>query len=239
MPMADDQKPIEVKPLALSSGATPTGLAHFIIQHRIFFISFVVAIIVGILGWGLYRQQLTEKEGELRALNAQFEQKELKDLKTKQMTPSAFLAAFQSLAEKNGRFEGLLPVLLESADTLLDLNADQEATQLLKIGESKFSKSNPYANYFISIRLAAAYENTGQIPLAIEILEQLNLQKIKLLESKVSLDLGRLYMLQNNKEKAQTYFRQVIENFAVAELARIARIYLEKMNQNEAQPVQK
>jgi outer membrane protein assembly factor BamD (BamD/ComL family) len=51
-----------------------------------------------------------------------------------------------------------------------------------------------------------------------------------MMKSKVALDLGRMYLLQNEKGKAQTQFDYIISNFPNDEYAKLAKLYLSQMS---------
>ncbi|MEI8347415.1 MAG: tetratricopeptide repeat protein [Pseudomonadota bacterium] len=232
--MAEEKPTINVKPMDTSVFQTSSSrAASFISDHRILFMSLIGVILLGVLGWGLYHQQQLKQDKVLAEIVVQFTNTELNKLRVKQLPPADFTKGLQALASRTGKFNGLLPLILESTDVLIEQGANKESLEILQLGEKLFAKENPYNNYFLTIRLAAVYEDLGQLQLAVGLLEKLNSSKVPLLESKVSLDLGRLYMKIGDKDKAQSYLRKVIDNFSIAELARIARIYLEELNQKK------
>lgn len=127
-----------------------------------------------------------------------------------------------------GEYLGLLPLVIKSSDALVANSHFTEARSVLAIGEK--IASDDYSKYFILSRQAVVFEDMGEDKLAIETLEKMTSQSTKIFEGKTYLDLGRLYLKTNDKEKAKKSFTHVIEkNKDEAEFVKLAQLYMAKL----------
>ena len=58
----------------------------------------------------------------------------------------------------------------------------------------------------------------------------MNASSVTLMESKVYLDLGRIYLKMGKKEDAMINFKYVVDHFSDSNFAKIAKLYLNDMN---------
>ena len=121
-----------------------------------------------------------------------------------------------------------MPVVLKASDSLMGKQHLNEALEVLKVGQ--VVSKNEYADYFILSRLAVVYEDLSQDQKAIETLEKMNSQSLKIFEGKNYLDLGRLYLKAGDNLKAKTSFTYVVEKLKdETEFVKIAKLYLSKI----------
>lgn len=66
----------------------------------------------------------------------------------------------------------------------------------------------------------------GQKREAISLLEELNRSKVKIMEGKVYLDLGRLYLETGDKKRARQNLSYVIDKFPQNNFDKMAKLYL-------------
>ncbi|MFA6235761.1 MAG: tetratricopeptide repeat protein [Bacteriovorax sp.] len=190
-------------------------------------IAIMVALLVAVIGFGLYSTMADKSKTASNSKIYAFESTSLKDWNEKS-EPKVLVEGIKNLHKEVGNYSGLIPVVLKASDALIEHNHLNEALEVLTTGQ-KASK-NDYANYFILNRLAVVYEDLGNDKMAIETLEKMNNQSVKIFEGKNYLDLGRLYLKSGNKEKAKTSFNFVVEKAKdEAEFVKIAKLYLSKL----------
>ncbi len=190
-------------------------------------LAIVIAIVVAVVGFGVYSTFADRSKAELNTKIYAFETTTLKNFNEKS-DPKAFVESLRSLNKEVGNYVGLVPVVIKASDILMDSSHLNEALEVLTIGQ-KVAK-NDYAEYFILSRLAVVYEDLGQNQAAIDTIEKMNSQSVKIFEGKNYLDLGRLYLKMGNKEKAKASFTYVVEKAKdETEFVRLAKLYLSKM----------
>jgi Flp pilus assembly protein TadD len=120
----------------------------------------------------------------------------------------------------------MLPVVLEMGKFLMDKGALNEADSVL----SKVNAAHPVSAFFVSMQRAVVLEKLGKLPEAVAVLEGLAKNKEVLMAPKVNFELGRLNLLNGDKAKAQTQFEYVINTFPNDEQAKLAKLYMAKLN---------
>jgi len=190
-------------------------------------IAILIAIVVAVVGFGVYSTFSDKSKAELNSKIYSFETGTLKGFNEKS-DPKALVEGVRSLQKEVGNYAGLVPVVIKSSDLLLENSHMNEALEVLTIGQK--AAKNDYAEYFILSRLAVVYEDLGQNQAAIDTLEKMNSHSVKIFEGKNYLDLGRLYLKLGNKEKAKASFTYVVEKTKdESEFVKLAKLYLSKM----------
>jgi predicted negative regulator of RcsB-dependent stress response len=190
-------------------------------------IAILVAIVVAVIGFGLYSTFADKSKSEFNSKIYNFELTTLKNYSEKS-DPQALVLGIKNLQKEVGNYAGLVPLVLKASDSLMSQQHLAEALEVLKVGQ-QVSK-NEYADYFILSRLAVVYEDLGQDAKAIETLEKMNSQSLKIFEGKNYLDLGRLYLKSGDKVKAKASFTYVVEKVKdETEFVKIAKLYLSKL----------
>lgn len=190
-------------------------------------LAILIAVVVAVIGFGLYASFADKSKSAFNSKIYTFESVSLKDWSDKS-DPKALVQGIKDLQKEIGNYSGLIPVVIKASDALVTSNHLNEALEVLTIGQ--VASKNEYANYFILSRLAVVYEDLGQDQKAIETLEKMNNQSVKVFEGKNYLDLGRLYLKSGNKEKAKASFTYVVEKTKDdAEFVKIAKLYLAKL----------
>lgn len=213
-------------PLVEALNATEVG--SFIAKHLTAFIALLVLLVVGILGYGIYRYQQEQRFSAYSETLYRFQEAELAPFLASEASVDEFMAKLKGIREEVGGYVGLVPLVVQASDELLRREQWEQAIVALKMVSSH--KSNPYIHYFLASREAQAYEDMGQYTEAIGVLEGLRANSIKLMEDKLYLDLGRLYMKTDNKEKARLSFEYVLNStMAQDEFSKLARLYLAEL----------
>jgi predicted negative regulator of RcsB-dependent stress response len=208
-----------------------TDMGEWIAKNKTIVIVFLVVIIGGIFAWGGYSNLASKRAQEHAATIYAFQEGVYTGLIDKKVQPKEFVEKYLALEAKVSGFEGLAPVLIKAAGHLKDQGATLEVIQILEPGIKSFK--TPILVNVISIHLAVAYEDNKEYGKAIEVLENLNSSSLKLMEDKIYLDLGRLYLSSGNKEKAKVNLQYLVDNGSDAEFMKIARLYLEDIEQGK------
>lgn len=190
-------------------------------------VAILIAIVVAVVGFGLYSSFADKSKAELNTKIYTFETTTLKTF-TDKSDPKTIVSGIQGLQKEVGNYAGMVPVIIKASDLLMEGQHLNEALEVLKIGMK--AAKNEYAEYFVLSRLAVVYEDLGQDQQAIDTLEKMNSHSVKIFEGKNYLDLGRLYLKMGNKEKAKASFTYVIEKAKdEGEFVKLAKLYLSKM----------
>lgn len=210
---------------------TETKAQSFLVQNKVAVYSVIGLIVASIVGFGLFKTFADKSQSAYNAKIYAFETTVLKDYLANPIDAKAaktLESGVQALHLEMGEYLGLLPTVIKASDALVANAHLPEARAILVIGE-KISNDD-YSDYFILSRQAVVYEDMGEDKLAIETLEKMTSQSVKIFEGKTYLDLGRLYLKTGNKEKAKKSFTFVVEKAKdEAEFVKIAQLYLSKL----------
>ncbi len=199
-------------------------VATLVTKNKNALLAIVIAILVAVIGFGLYSTLADKSKAALNTKIYAFETETLKTWNEKS-DPKVMVEGIKNLHKESGNYLGLIPLVIKASDLLVGQNHLAEALEILTIGQ-KVSNNN-YASYFILSRLAVVYEDLGQDDRAIDTLVKMNSQSVKIFEGKNYLDLGRLYLKKGDKEKAKASFTFVVEKAKdETEFVKIAKLYL-------------
>lgn len=123
----------------------------------------------------------------------------------------------------------LAPAIFEAVNKLLKEEKTQEAVAILSDWHEVFP-SGSYLRFFSGLRLAPLHENAGQPEKAIAVYESLVKGDHDILESRVYLELGRLYLEAGQGEKAKSFFNHILKNHETSEEAKFSRLYLQQLD---------
>lgn len=212
---------------SLSAALNSTEMGSFISRHLALVISLVVLLIVGIFGYGLYSYQASQQNQVHAETLYRFQQAEMEAFTSGETSVAEFMEKFKGIQTEVGSFDGLSSLVIQVSDELLKRGQWEEALVALKMISEH--KSNPYLHFFIATREAAALEDLGRYQDAVVVLEGLRSSPVKLMEDKLYLDLGRLYLKLDDKEKARMSFEHVTTIMAQSEFASLAKLYLQEL----------
>ena len=206
-----------------------TDLGHMIYENRKLFFGLVLGVLLGVTGFLLWKQ--TQKSAALNDSLKVFEFQstvwtEVRD--GKKEIPE-LVKAFESLSSDVQVSPAMVPVVLEIGKFLFEKGNFAEAESILSKVSGKLN--NPISSFFVSNQRAVVLEKLVKIDEAIAVLAPLAQSKDALMPAKISIDLGRLYLIKGEKGKAQSQFDYVISTFPNDELAKIAKLYLQQMAQ--------
>lgn len=225
--MAESTMPTE-STQTLEQSLNKTDFGHWMYEHRKSFIGAVVATFVLASGWLAYRQYSMNAAKELAAQVYQFEKTVLTEFRTDKLPAAELMAKFTALDAGVKASPVMLPVALEAA-TLLDSKGDaQNAAKLLSEVAAQVKPTSAFYLLLVTTH-AALLEKTAQVPQAIAAWEAYVASGNKVILAKAYLELGRLYLAQGDAAKAKTNFDYIVANYPNDELAKLARLYLQKL----------
>jgi FimV-like protein len=204
-----------------------TEFGGWISQNKMPVISAVVVLIVGIFAYGIFDHFKTERENKYSSALHQVVKDKLTPFREGKIEASELVKSFNDQWLEMGSFVGAGTFVVQVVDALMAKNKYAEAYALVADADQRIS--NPQLSYFFNIRAAALAEDLGKKKEAITHLKKIAGSGIKYFESKVYLDLGRLYLETGDKEKARSSFQFVIDEGKEVEFKKVARLYLEEL----------
>lgn len=208
-----------------------TKAQSWIAQNKVGVYIILGVLVASIVGFGFFKTFADKSKTAYNTKIFTFETTVLKDFLANPKDNNlakALESGVQNLHLEMGEYVGLLPTVIKASDALVAGSHLAEARAVLMIGEKV--SNDDYSDYFILGRQAVVYEDMGEDKLAIETLEKMTSQSVKIFEGKTYLDLGRLYLKSGNKEKAKANFTYVVEKAKdEAEFVKIAQLYLTKL----------
>jgi len=202
-----------------------TDFGHMINENKKPILIGAFIVVALILGFSIYKSQSESKLNEALSDAYTFRVDVLDAYSADKVKKEIVLEKLISLPTNLVGQASLVPALLKAVDKLAQDGLVKESVAVLENWQSKFNK-NEYMFYFVGLKLAAFYENASENTKAITLLEQLLASKKDSAKAKIYLDLGRLYLLTDNKEKAKSNLNFVINNHKDSEYAKIAKLYI-------------
>lgn len=209
----------------LEQSLNKTDFGHVIYENRKLIITLILAILVAVTGFVLWKQSKRSHTQEISFQVFEFKNKTWAGVKDNKVSFPELVKQFESLDKDVQSSPAMAPVALEMGKFLMDKGALAEAEAIL----SKVNVTHPLAAFFVNMQRAVILEKENKIPQAIAVLETLAKDKEVLMSAKVNLELGRLNMLNGEKDKAQTHFEYVINTFPNDEHAKLAKLYVAKL----------
>lgn len=232
-----NQSPASVPMSPIEEQLSQTAFGAWIYANLTLVVTLLVLIVVGgagFGGWTLYQENLNKTAS--RAVY-EFEKETLSPFMSEDISIEEVLNSWDDLHQSFIGRKPLLPVLLFITDELIERGENQQAYNILSEGINNFR--GEYAEYFLLMRMAVVQEDLEMFDKAIKSLERLERSSLNLLGEKVYLDLGRLYMQQNQLSKARVSFEHVVNNMGQDEFVKLARIYLSMLEEQEYQSTKK
>lgn len=204
-----------------------TDLGHVLYENRKVFFAALIAVVVVITGFLLWKQSQKTKGLENSVKVFEFQSGIWADAKSGKTAIPVLIKAWGELDEKVFSAPVMLPVALEMGKFLYEKGNYQEAE--LVLGKIDQVTKHAVASFFVKMQRAVVLEKLGKLDEAIAVLEPLAQNKEVLMPSRISLELGRLYLIKNDKAKAQTQFDYIIGTFPNDEQAKLAKLYLSQI----------
>ena len=202
-----------------------TEVGQVIAENKKLVISLVVLILLGVIGWGVYSSKQKSSYDAQATKLYQFSSTTYKDWLAEKVKTPEMISLYRKVSSEVASFPGLFPFALEMSDQLIEKGMFNDAKEVL----ASLKVEGELQKIFLSFRNAVVYEELGEYDQAIKTLESVLGSKLKLMESRVYLDLGRYYLKADNKEKARQNFEHVISTFERTEESKLAKLYLSQM----------
>jgi predicted negative regulator of RcsB-dependent stress response len=204
-----------------------TDLGHVIYENRKIFFALIIAVLVGATGYVLWKQVQKSNSLENSVKVFEFQSGIWTDVKSGKTGVPELMKSFDALDSSIQTAPVMIPVALEMSKFLFDKGNLAEADLVLsKVGTSH---KHAVSSFFISMQRAVVLEKLGKIDEAIAMVEPLAQGKEVLMPAKISVELGRLYLVKGEKGKAQTQFDYVLNTFPNDEQAKLAKLYLSQI----------
>jgi len=206
-----------------------TEVGVFIAKYKGPLLIVTVLIIVSVIAWGIYSNQVNNVNAKSSDLVYGFEKSTMSAYQEGKVSDSELLQKTKELQQQVKNFDGALPTFIKVSSLLQSKGKSDEALTVLDGVEDNLGRNAFYSRYFLYNQLAALYEDKGDFDHAIAYSEKLRALPVKSLEGKVYLDLGRLYLKKGDKEKAKSSLQYIIDNQSDPELTKLAKIYMERL----------
>lgn len=203
-----------------------TDFGHMMYENRKTFFGILIAILVGVLGYTIWKQSTQSAALETSVKVFDFQTASWTPAKEGKSSPQDLVKAFEALDPKIQTSPSMIPLVLEMGKFLYEKNLYAEADSVLS---KAAATKEPVGAFFISMQRAVILEKMGKTDDAISALEKINgdgKNKDLLMPAKVGVELGRLYLAKGEKGKAQTQFENVLSNYPNDSEAKLAKLYL-------------
>lgn len=204
-----------------------TDFGHIIYESRKTIFAILVAILVSVTGYVLWKQSQKSHAETISVQVFDFQTKTWAGAKEGKVATAELVKVFEGLDKDVQMSPVMVPLALEIGKFLFDKGALTEAEAIL----SKVNTSHLVSAFFVGTQRAVILEKLNKIPEAIAVLEKLAQDKEAFLAAKINLELGRLNLMNGEKGKAQTHFEYVINTFPNDEQAKLAKLYMGKLAQ--------
>jgi predicted negative regulator of RcsB-dependent stress response len=204
-----------------------TDLGHAIYENRKILVSLLIAVLVGVSGYALWKQNKKSSALDNAVSVFEFQNKTWESAKDGKLAIAELVRVFEGLDKDVQQAPVMVPLALEMGKFLIEKGALNEAEAIL----SKAGTNHQVSAFFVSMQRAVVLENLQKIDEAIVVLEKLAQHKDVLMPAKVNLELGRLNMIKGEKGKSQTHLEYVINTYPNDEHAKLAKLYLSQLGQ--------
>jgi tetratricopeptide (TPR) repeat protein len=231
---ADVKGKTPIRGTSLDDVLVQSGMDGALSAHKNKIIAAIAVLVIGVFGYGIYSQSVEAKNQASAKVVFDFTKGDYKKFQEGSLSVDQVLASYNTVKSSVGNFSGLTPISIGIADSLYEQGKNEEALKVLS--EVSYG-SNPYLHFFVSTRKAAIYEDQGKLAEAKNELEGLLKDSVKLMEDKIYLDLGRLWLALGDQQKAKTHFEYLTSGKGTfqAEFVKLARLYLANMGIVSAQ----
>lgn len=122
----------------------------------------------------------------------------------------------------------ILPSVLAGVKVLTEEGKLQESATILESWKSQFSESS-FAYFFTSFNLSQIYDDLNKKDEALEVLDTLKKSPIKILKSKILLDMARLQIATNQKDDAKSNLEIIVKDYKDSAESKEAQVLLTQL----------
>lgn len=206
-----------------------TDLGHVINENKRPILIAAAIVVLAIVAYSIFNYSKSQARLANLDLAFEVEQSVFSAYLEDKIKEEEFITKLQTLDKKLIGHANLVPSLIAS------INKVAAKDKIISLAENwlKNIKKSNFLHLFLSLRLAALYEDQENYDMAITTLENEVGSPSKFLKDKIHFDLGRLYLKKGDRKTAQDRFNILLvedekNSFdqAPSDYAKLAKIYL-------------
>lgn len=205
-----------------------TELGEFIANNKPLVFGLIALVIIGLFGNGFYREHAKKARAENAAKINSFTNSEFQNFKDKKLDGKTLITEIGKLNKELGQDIAILPLILFGVEEFEKRADSQSAMELLNLAPKM---DNPYSEFFFMNKKVELLEDLGKFQEALNAINSLSPKASMLLEEKVFLDKGRLFMKMGNLSEAKKNFELVTTKVGQEEFVKLARIYIAEIEE--------
>lgn len=200
-----------------------TELGEFIANNKALVFGLFALVLIALFGNGFYREYSKKKRAENAAKINSFTNTKFQDFKDKKLDGKTLITEISNLNKELGNDIAILPLILFGVEEFEKRADSDSAMKLLSLAPKM---DNPYSEFFFMNKKVEILEDLGKFQEALNAINTLSPKASMLLEEKVFLDKGRLFMKMGNMAEAKKNFELVTAKVGQEEFVKLARIYI-------------
>ncbi len=216
-----------VETQTLEQSLNKTDLGHTIYENRKLFTIMVLAVVIGTIGYVVWKQSTHSAAQEASVKVFDFQTKVWTEAKANKITSEDLMKSYNELSDDVKSATLMLPVAMEMSKFFYDQNKLVEANTVL--AAFNISKISPATGTFVAFQRSVVLEAEGKIDEAVAVLKSIAQNKDALFKPKLFLELGRLSLAKGDKVEAKTNLDYVVSNYPNDEYAKLAKLYLSEI----------
>lgn len=213
----------------LEQSLNKTDFGHLVYENRKIFFAALIAVIVAVTGYVGWKQNRKSTALNNSVKVFEFQSGPWTEAKAGKITTADLVKAFEGLEEGVRNAPVMLPIVLDMGKFLYEKGSYTEAEVILSKVDA--ATKHPVSSFFVKMQRVVVLEKLGKTDEAISVLEPLAQNKETMMPAKISVELGRFYLIKGDKTKAKTQFDFVISTYPNDDQAKLAKLYLSQTAQ--------
>ena len=205
-----------------------TELGHVINENKNLILICAAVVTALVVGYSVMRHQGQKAENESLDAAYSFQSSVIEPFMDGKIDGEQAVKKIQNMDSSLTGSPNLAPSIFEAVGKLVKENKMEEAVGILETWHKSFPEGS-HLRFMAGLRLAPILEDSGKQDEAIAVYEGLIKGSHDVLESRVYLELGRLYLEKGDQAKAKSFFEHVVKYHEGSEEAKFARLYLQKL----------